>query len=384
MTRIIIIALVSACSITTACFAQEDSSQNLYFVKKKREVVFGKHDYQPGKKEAFYIYRNCLYDFVFKDNRQLSIRVVDIRNDSVYYTRHLQEKEISPNDGREDTLVLHPAQLKKLKMIGDRVFGLYSSYSLSKCRYVFEKSDSPKVFVTRTTTSYSKDSSRSATYELVPFLTAQGIDIVYEQRGATYYYEGQAPRLDEDTVQKNKPYIVKKWFWFTPSNANKISGLNLGLQTMTLAENDSLTIEGVNINADLLSLFVGSFLLLRLASSNNLVNMPDTVDKTKMKSKVTGLSLSFGGLMGEMLVRGLSINGGVCGATAVNGLLITGTQNLTQEFKGVAITSLRNMATKGRGLQIGLLNICKDLKGVQLGLWNVNSKRKLPFINWSF
>jgi hypothetical protein len=383
MTRIIIIALVSVWSFTTASFAQEDSSQNLYFVKKNRKVIFGEHDYQPGKKEAFYIYRNCLYDFVFKDNRQLSIRIIDIRNDSVYYTRHLQEKEVSPNDGREDTLALHPMQLKKLKMIGDRVFGLYSSYSLSKCRYVFEKSDSPKVFITRTTTSYSKDSSRSATYELLPFLTAQGIDIVYEQRGATYYYEGQAPRLDEDTVQKKKPFIAKKWFWYTPSNANKISGLTVGLQTL-INDDDSLVIEGVNINADLLSMFITPFLMLRIASSNNLVNMQDTVDKTAMKSRVTGLSLSFGGLVGEMRVRGVSINGGVCSATEVDGLLITGTQNLAHEFKGVAITSLRNMAIKGRGMQIGLLNICKDLKGVQLGLWNVNSKRKLPFINWSF
>ncbi|MEI9809216.1 MAG: hypothetical protein WDO16_15890 [Bacteroidota bacterium] len=66
------------------------------------------------------------------------------------------------------------------------------------------------------------------------------------------------------------------------------------------------------------------------------------------------------------------------------GLVITGSQNVISDFRGVAISLLRNLSVRGAGLQIGLLNICKHMKGVQIGLWNVNSKRKLPFINWSF
>ncbi|HVU58693.1 MAG TPA: hypothetical protein VHD83_26720 [Puia sp.] len=65
-------------------------------------------------------------------------------------------------------------------------------------------------------------------------------------------------------------------------------------------------------------------------------------------------------------------------------MMITGTQHLTDNFKGVVICGTCNRAIQGRGVQVGLLNVCKHLKGVQIGLWNVNSRRKLPLINWSF
>lgn len=34
------------------------------------------------------------------------------------------------------------------------------------------------------------------------------------------------------------------------------------------------------------------------------------------------------------------------------------------------------------GVQIGLINCTKKLRGLQIGLWNVNEKRSLPFVNW--
>lgn len=381
--RIKIIALICLVSVTTACFAQDDAPQNLYFVKKNKEVSFGEKDYQPGKK-AFYIYRNCIYNVVLKDKRWVSMRVVDIRNDSIYYTRHLNASEAAKNNERMDTLAIHPRQLRKIKMIGDRIFALYKNYPLTRCRYVFEKGDTLKSFAPKTTISYSKDSSRSVTYELVPYLTAQGLDMIYEQRGITYYYEGLSPQMEEDTTPKKKPLPPKKWVWFTPTNVNKISGLNLGLQTMTVAENDSLIIRGVNISADMLSMFVSMYAIFYIVNTPHPINYPDTVDKTDMKCEITGLSLSGGGLMGDMRVRGLSINGGISSVIEMTGVQITGITNTSREFRGVVISGLANRAIKGRGLQVSLLNHCKDLKGIQLGLWNVNSKRSLPFINWSF
>ena len=384
MTRhIIIIALICLISITTACFAQDNASQNLYFAKKNSEVVFGAKDYQPSKK-AFYIYRNCIYNVVLKDKRWVSMRVIDIRNDSIYYSPHFNAGEAAPNSERIDTLALHPRQLRKIKMIGDRIFGLYKNYSLARCRYVFEKGDTLKSFAPQTTISYSKDSTRSITYELVPYLTAQGLDMIYEKRGVSYYYEGMSPQVDEDTTPKKKPLPPKKWVWFTPTNVNKISGLNLGLQTMTVAENDSLTIHGMNISADMLTMFVSMYAIFYIIQSPPIINYPDTVDKTDMKSEIAGLSISGGGVIGDMRVRGVSINGGISSVIEMTGVQITGLSNTTKEFKGVVISGLANRAIRGRGLQVGLLNHCKNLKGIQLGLWNVNSKRSLPFINWDF
>lgn len=378
MIRFITIALISLCGIAASSVAQEDSVQNLYFARKSGEVIFEKDDYQPGR-NAFYIYRNCVYNFVLAD-KIVPARVIDIRNDSIYYTRYTG---IAKNNGRRDTLALHPGQLKKIRMLGDRAFMMYTSYSLMKSRYVFEKSPDPKTFPARTETVYSADGSHSTTYDLIPYLTLQGLDQVYEQHDTSSYYEGIIEQRFEDTLKKNKPPVIKKWAWFTPSNANKISGLNIGLQTMTLADNDSLVIHGVNLNADILSTFA---IMYAIAGHTlpTLVSMSDTADKRYMKGKIAGLSISGGGVMDDLKMCGLAINGFMSGMTEVNGVQITGLLNVNQEFKGLMIGGLYNTSVKGRGLQIGLVNICKDLKGIQLGIWNVNSKRKLPLINWNF
>lgn len=380
MIRFITIALTGLCGITANSFAQEDSSaQNLYFVRKDGAVSFEKNDYQPGR-NAFYIYRNCVYNFVLAD-KIVPARVIDIRNDSIYYTPYTGMT--AKNNGHKDTLALHPGQLKKIRMLGDRSFMIYTSYSLAGCRFVFEKSQEPKTFPSRTEIVYSADGSHTTTYDLIPYLTQQGLDNVYEQRETASYYEGTSEQRFEDTLKKNKPPVIKKWAWFTPSNANKISGLNIGIQTMTLADNDSLVIHGVNLNADLISTFAIMYAIAGLTLPT-LVNMPDTADKTNMKGKISGLSISGGGVMSDFKMCGLAINGLISGMTEVNGVQITGLLNVNQEFKGVTIGGLYNTSVKGRGLQIGLINICKDLKGIQLGIWNVNSKRKLPFINWNF
>jgi hypothetical protein len=123
--------------------------------------------------------------------------------------------------------------------------------------------------------------------------------------------------------------------------------------------------------------------LFTIASNNTLINMPDTIDMTNIETTVHGFHASIGGFSGDVF-KGMALNGGIAMARQSNGLVITGFQNLLDGFKGVVISGLRNKSIKGAGLQIGLFNICKHLKGVQIGLWNVNSKRKLPFINWDF
>lgn len=392
MIRILAMILLCLTCLNTVCLAQADSSQNLYFVPGNGEAHFEKNDYRPGK-NAFYIYRNCIYDLVLKNKQVLSIRVTDIRNDSIYYTSAFNHTIVLRKDWQTDTLALHPMQLKKIRLIGDRLLGLYGTYSLSKCRYVFEKSNTPRFFPTEKIISYAADSSYSVVYELVSYLTAQGLDKVYEQRGITYYSESAMPGEHKDTAQKNyyarpapkkRPRLVKNIAWFTPSKATEINGLTVGLQT-NMDDGNPLVINGVNLNVDGISAFLGMFGIAYMFANTDLAKMTDTLDKSNVHSSLNGLSISAGGLIGDdMRVRGISINGAISVVNEMTGLHITGTQNRTDEFKGVVITGITNRALKGRGLQIGLLNVCKDLKGVQIGLWNVNSKRSLPFINWRF
>lgn len=356
-------------------------SQNLYFKKSGQPSNFKDTDYKPSKK-GFYIYRNCFYNLALKNKVQVMAKVTDIRNDSIYYTKSLNDKPANPSGIPSDTFSLHPSQIRKIRLIGDRIMGIYSVYSLRNHQYVFEQSVAPKKFDPAFREVFSKDSSQSVNYELVPYLTAQGLDVLYEQCGVTYYYRGITNTDCPDSVPVKKP-LVKKGVWFTPSNANEIRGINVGLMTTNLKD-EGLAINGVNLNADLFSFLLGGYAFFFIPFNNALVNMPDSIDTTKLKNRINGVSISAGGLVLIDQVKGVAINGGICTVTQLKGLVITGTQNIVEEFEGVVLSGLRNKSIKGKGVQIGLLNICKHLKGIQIGLWNVNSKRKLPFINWSF
>ncbi|MET0393217.1 MAG: hypothetical protein ABW019_08755 [Chitinophagaceae bacterium] len=353
--------------------------QNLYFTKKNRAVAFGNQDYLPVKTNSFYLYRNCTYDFILKNKLRLSAKIVDIKNDSIYYTGYSNSTATIKSAEGLDTFSLHPSRIKKLNLIADRIMGLYSGIDLRDYRYMTEQAALPKRFVPKFDTVHAPGNSVRI-YELVPFMTAQGINLVYRQQDKSYYYEGNITEK-ADTAPPKK-YPRKKGVWFTPSNASEITGLNIGLVTMP-GGGDSLLIRGLNVNADILSMFVGVLSLVTIASDNALINFPDPVDKSSRLTRVHGVSLSFGGL-GVDQFRGISLNGFIYMVTETKGLVITGFQNIAADFSGVLISPLRNKSVTGKGLQIGLFNICKNLKGVQVGLWNVNSKRKLPLINWSF
>ena len=70
--------------------------------------------------------------------------------------------------------------------------------------------------------------------------------------------------------------------------------------------------------------------------------------------------------------------------TSVNGVSIGIIANKRDKLNGVGIGILGNSDTEVNGLQVGLFNQTNHLKGIQIGLWNTNEKRSLPFINWNF
>jgi hypothetical protein len=372
-----IIALLFLSLGTTSTTAQTGTVQNLYFKKGSNKDLgdaFARPDYMPGKKN-FYIYRNCIYFFKFRDKQSYWLKVTDIRNDSIYYTRYYNL--LTPWRNRDlvkpDTFRVHPSFIKAIgrEEIGKE--GIFRMHSLRSSRFIFTRSDHAKGFEHHfdTVTYTHLKSSYWVKYERIPHLTKKGVGKLQETVFSTYVPPVETPP---------KTYRDRNVIWFTPSNANTIRGVNIGLLTMSWKENKPINIYGVNLNADVLSAFLGVFAIAYL-SDNSFANMADTVEYDYVGS-MKGLSISAGGLISSSRVHGLSINGMTFFANEMKGLLITGTQSFSSKFVGVMISGLRNKSVKGRGLQIGLLNVCRDLKGVQVGLWNINGKRKLPFINW--
>lgn len=82
-------------------------------------------------------------------------------------------------------------------------------------------------------------------------------------------------------------------------------------------------------------------------------------------------------------INGVNISLWMSKGKTMNGLNFNPLWNNYIKQKGLTI-GLVNSTIQSRGLQIGLVNKTIKLRGFQIGLWNVNDKRSLPLINWSF
>lgn len=91
----------------------------------------------------------------------------------------------------------------------------------------------------------------------------------------------------------------------------------------------------------------------------------------------SGISLSpLGTLAGKL--NGFSA-GIINGNNQLSGATV-GIYNQSQDLNGLHF-GIVNRAKKNDGLQVGVYNRSFS-KGFQLGIWNINSKRSLPIINW--
>ena len=191
----------------------------------------------------------------------------------------------------------------------------------------------------------------------------------------------------------------RNFIWVTPVNKNTtINGVALGLLgAFTYKEADSLKINGLNLDASLGGLlgtiyaFTGSILApfhnkeRWKSGGEDIASIKIYTDTSSpIRIVIRGVSLSLGGLLRDTKINGASLNGGISFAQELNGLEITGVMNLHYEFTGVMIAGLRNKATKGKGVQIGLFNNCKEGQVFQIGLLNRIGKRVLPICNFSF
>lgn len=354
--------------------AQTSTVQNLYFKGSSNTDfgdVFAKPDYRPGKKN-FYIYRNFIYFFKFKNKESYWLKVTDIRNDSIYYIRYynLLSDWRNKHTVAPDTLHVHPSAIRAVGKDAIGKMGRFRTHSLRGSDFVFTRSNQPKGGERNYKTTSQVDPTFSTTYEMIPYLTRTGVDSLSETVSTTYVPPDPKPA---------RVYRDRNVLWFSPTNASTVRGVNIGLLTMSLKQ-QPFNIYGVNLNADVAS-FIFAIYGLALLSDNSFAHMADTVD-LEYDGTMKGISISGGGLFMTSRVHGLSINGVMFFADEMKGVVVTGTQSMCTNFAGVMISGLRNRSVKGRGVQVGLLNVCRDFKGIQVGLWNINGKRKLPFINW--
>jgi len=211
-----------------------------------------------------------------------------------------------------------------------------------------------------------------------------------------------------NTHAQNAPRKTHFPVWtFQQKNVN-IYGISVGLIT----PNDSMQnvrSNGIRIEA------LGLGILFGFMGNDPIAKNEDEFQKKmsgRLFEKINGLNLSATGTLCDCAVNGFSaglvgqlgrqvngvslsmINlfqlhnglqmGSINGAYSMNGVQMAAFINSAIKAKGLQICLLSNSAEKATGLQVALFNKAQQLKGVQIGLWNVNQRRKLPFVNWNF
>ncbi|WP_409417342.1 LA_2272 family surface repeat-containing protein [Flavobacterium sp. PS2] len=201
---------------------------------------------------------------------------------------------------------------------------------------------------------------------------------------------------------------------------DQVNGLVFGLGHINNKNIERQTINGINIEANpapaagVLYAFMMLMHIDDVIKNNKIKVIKNSEEDYKIRNvnytpdlKLNGLNLSSGCFFTTTSMNGLNISAGnkfndfngfsvtILGTIAdnQNGLSIgvynanndligstIGVYNQSYELKGLHL-GVFNQAQINRGLQIGVFNKSNS-KGFQLGLWNINNKRSMPFLNW--
>jgi len=261
-------------------------------------------------------------------------------------------------------------------LISDRSLGFYEKINLTKYDFIFEHNPKPKSVEVKNIQVYENDINL---YESGLLLTAQGLNLIYESEGQTYYYEGIEEK--PQTFVKNDHYITRN-IGLIPFDVDEVNGVALSLLTSPINDQKSRKVNGFLLEAEPMSMFRNVLWFM-----HGMLLTPDSSLATNtddMNVFVEGFTISLMGPSSKSIYSGMTLAGVYTGIYTMKGVSITGLHTMTHDFNGVMISGVRNQSRKGKGLQIGLFNSCKDLRGIQIGLWNKNERRSLPFINWQF
>jgi hypothetical protein len=209
-----------------------------------------------------------------------------------------------------------------------------------------------------------------------------------------YFISPAFSQTKRDSANYNKLFSVRKvrnFVGIVPSKADQINGWTIGLLLLDENNNkcDSMIINGLYTNispAQVAGVMLIPYMIgapFELEEKEIKMNHLDT-NRNIIENKINGLSIGIVEITDWYVVNGIQISGLSHSMYKLNGLSVSLGESFYSSFKGVMISGLLNQTLKGKGLQIGLVNSSKTLRGVQIGLWNRIGKRSLPIINMSF
>lgn len=224
MTRRLILLILIFIKLDS--FGQVDSTWNLMILKKGEQLEI-QDNMAEYNSSGFYLYRNCFYDLKLKDNTKQTLRLEDIKLDTLIFIG------ISPKRGSDLTITTQGTTWINYNSIDDFLLlksCMGKASKKIKCNdyhFLFYKSREINTLESKYAYVFS---SRDKKNELIPRLNNHGVLYYFEYGGNLYYHSG---------IKVKQPKY---------SNDEKAKALNATLIALDLIVNKQLNVTITNTN----------------------------------------------------------------------------------------------------------------------------------------
>src|SRR6266536_4885992 len=178
-------------------FRKSDSVWNVMILKKGNQPKI-KDNMAEFSETGFYLYRNCFYDLKFRDKTKKTLRLIDIKLDTLTFIGISEKRDSNLAQAAKDTFLIDYKSIDKVLLLRD--WGAETSKKI-KCDdyyFIFHKSLIENKYESKYAYVFPSRESKS---ELVPRLSSYGITYHYEYGGKLYYYSGikvQTPQYSDE------------------------------------------------------------------------------------------------------------------------------------------------------------------------------------------
>lgn len=211
--RLIILILVF---IQVACYGQTESVWNLMLLKKDNRPEI-KDDMTKYNPTGFYLYRNCFYDLEFRDKTERTLRLIDIRPDTLIFIGISDKRDIDLSIIAKDTFFINYRSIDKFIFLKEWSTEASKKIKCDDHYFIFHKLLKDNKYESKYGYVFS---SKNLKNELVPRLGFYGIIYYFEYGGKLYYHSG----IDNDQIPKY-------------SDDDKVKALNAAVAALDLIVN---------------------------------------------------------------------------------------------------------------------------------------------------
>jgi hypothetical protein len=183
--------------ISFSAYSQKENNWSVLIKEKNKEYIH-RDDMSSYSKTGFFLYKNCIYDYVLKNRNKHEGRLINIEPDSLCFANYsfvaYNENDIF------DTLKIHYNQIDKLLLVKDWSGPTYKKIPLANFEFVFIE-DTVR-FEIESIYGYTFLANESDN-ELIPRLTKDGVKYFFEYKGKFYGHRIDTVHYEPNFIQKH-------------------------------------------------------------------------------------------------------------------------------------------------------------------------------------